>query len=138
MHRVQTLTYFGLPSTIARTRWRLGSQRRLLTLWAWEILLPLIGPLPQISHRCAIVEILLEIPTRGLNLIAQTALFCKCRDHSFLGKSSISESSVVPIRCIDWEYFVPERRFLTLDLSAVALGIDSPIRGLEGGREFPV
>jgi hypothetical protein len=67
MHRVQTFTYFGLPSTTARTRWTLGSQRRLLTLWAWEILLPDIGPLPQISHRCAIVEILLRIPTWGLN-----------------------------------------------------------------------
>jgi len=22
-------------------------------LWAWEMLLPVIGPLPQISHRCA-------------------------------------------------------------------------------------
>jgi len=67
MHRVQTFTYFGLPSTTARTRWILGSQRRLLTLWAWEILLPVIGPLPQISHRCAIVEILLGIPAQGLN-----------------------------------------------------------------------
>jgi len=26
--KAQTLTYFGLPSTIARTRWMLGSQRR--------------------------------------------------------------------------------------------------------------
>ena len=32
MQRVQTLTYFGRPSTIALTRWMLGSQRRLLTL----------------------------------------------------------------------------------------------------------
>jgi hypothetical protein len=36
-------------------------------LWAWEILLPVIGPLPQISHRCAIFEILLEVPITGLN-----------------------------------------------------------------------
>jgi len=67
MQRVQAFTYFGLPSTIARTRWMFGNQRRLVTLWAWEMLLPVIGPLPQISHRCAIVEILLRIPTWGLN-----------------------------------------------------------------------
>jgi hypothetical protein len=67
MHRVHTLTYFGRPSTIARTRWRLGNQRRFVTLWAWEILLPLIGPLPQISHRCAMSELLLETPEHGWN-----------------------------------------------------------------------
>jgi hypothetical protein len=32
MHRVHTLTYFGRPSTMARTRWRFGSQRRFVTL----------------------------------------------------------------------------------------------------------
>ena len=41
---------------MARTRWRFGNQRLLVTLWACEILLPVIGPLPQISHRCAIVN----------------------------------------------------------------------------------
>jgi hypothetical protein len=29
-------------------------QRRLLTLWAWLMVLPLIGFLPQISQTCAI------------------------------------------------------------------------------------
>jgi hypothetical protein len=62
MHRVHALMYFGLPSTMARTRWTLGFHLRLVTLWAWEMLLPVIGPLPQISHRCAIVEFLLEVP----------------------------------------------------------------------------
>lgn len=32
MHRVHTLMYFGRPSTIARTRWRFGNQRRFVTL----------------------------------------------------------------------------------------------------------
>ena len=32
MQRVHTLRYFGFPSTIARTRWMLGSHRRLLHL----------------------------------------------------------------------------------------------------------
>ena len=73
MHRVQARTYFELPSTTARTRCRLGSHRRFVTLCAWEILLPVIGPLPQISHRCAISVILLEVPKRkGTLLIAQT------------------------------------------------------------------
>jgi hypothetical protein len=49
----------------------------LVTLWAWEILLPDIGPLPQISHRCAIVEFLLEVPTWGLNCLTHVTLFCK-------------------------------------------------------------
>ena len=73
MQRVHARMYFGLPSTRARTRCRLGSQRRFVTLCAWEILLPVIGPLPQISHRCAISVILLEGPKRkGTHLIAQT------------------------------------------------------------------
>jgi hypothetical protein len=37
------------------------------------MLLPVIGPLPQISHRCAISVILLEVPKRmGTHFIAQT------------------------------------------------------------------
>jgi len=73
MHRVQARMCFGLPSTTARTRCRLGCHRRLVTLWAWEMLLPVIGPLPQISHRCAMIVILLEVPKRmGTHLIAQT------------------------------------------------------------------
>ena len=40
--------------------------------------------------------------------------------------------------CIDGGYFGRERRRLTLDLSAVALGIDPPISGREDGCEFPL
>jgi hypothetical protein len=45
------------------------------------MLLPVIGPLPQISHRCAISEFLLEVPAWGLNFITQVTVFCKyvCR-----------------------------------------------------------
>ena len=47
----------------------------MVTLCAWEMLLPVIGPLPQISHRCAILVILLEVPKRkGTHFIAQTPL----------------------------------------------------------------
>ena len=45
---------------------------------------------------------------------------------------------MVPKSCIDGEYIALERRRLTLDLSAVAWGIDSPISGLEGGYDFPL
>jgi hypothetical protein len=44
----------------------------------------------------------------------------------------------VPKNCIDGEYFTLERRRLTLDLSAVALGIDAPISRLEEGYDFPL
>ena len=44
----------------------------------------------------------------------------------------------MPKNYIDGEYFTLERRRLTLDLSAFALGIDSPIRGPEEGYEFPL
>lgn len=50
MHRVHTLTRRGAPSTIARTRCRLGYQRRFVLLLAWLTLCPKTGPLPQISH----------------------------------------------------------------------------------------
>jgi hypothetical protein len=74
--------YFGWPSTTARTRCRLGSQRRLVTLCAWEMLLPVIGPLPQISHRCAISMVLLEVPKRmGTHFIAQTSVDGKVVDY---------------------------------------------------------
>ena len=59
MHRVHAFRNFGLPSTTARTLWMLGSHRRLVRLWACETLLPVIGPLPHISHRCAIIFVLL-------------------------------------------------------------------------------
>jgi hypothetical protein len=85
MQRVHTLMYFGVPSTIARTRWMFGSHLRLLTLWAWEMLLPVIGPLPQISHRCAIFLLLLEVPSWGLNFITQVALFFKYERRSRIG-----------------------------------------------------
>src|SRR5689334_23624218 len=42
----------ALP-TLARTGRKLTFQRRLVTLWAWLMLFPNCGPLPQISHTCA-------------------------------------------------------------------------------------
>jgi hypothetical protein len=54
MQDVQTRTRLRTPSTKARTRCRLGFQRRRRVLFAWLITLPYCGPLPQISHFMAI------------------------------------------------------------------------------------
>jgi len=48
--RVQTRSRRVVPFTTARTRWRLGYQRRFVLLFAWLMLCPVMGPLPQISH----------------------------------------------------------------------------------------
>src|SRR3989449_6785056 len=52
--RVQTRSRRVVPFTTARTRWRLGYQRRFVLLFAWLMLCPVMGPLPQISHTRAI------------------------------------------------------------------------------------
>ncbi len=49
-HWVQTRMRRMVPSTTARTRCKFGFQRRLVTLWACEMLLPNWGPFPQISQ----------------------------------------------------------------------------------------
>lgn len=54
MHDVHTDSRLGAPLTIARTRWMLGFQRRLLRLWEWLTLMPNEGCLPQTSHTDAI------------------------------------------------------------------------------------
>jgi hypothetical protein len=52
--RVQTLTRFTSPSTIARTDWMLGFHAALVWRLEWLTLLPLITPLPQTSQIFAI------------------------------------------------------------------------------------
>src|SRR2546428_11160509 len=52
--RVQTRSRRVVPFTTARTRCRLGYQRRLGLLFAWLMLCPVMGPLPQMSHTRAI------------------------------------------------------------------------------------
>lgn len=54
IHRVHTCILRGVLPSSTRTRWRLGFHRRFVRLCAWLIRWPYIGPLPQISHRCAI------------------------------------------------------------------------------------
>jgi hypothetical protein len=54
MQLVQTRIRFGAPFTSALTACKLTFQRRRVTLWACEMLLPNCGPFPQTSHTCAI------------------------------------------------------------------------------------
>src|SRR3974377_1060462 len=54
MQLVQTRIRFGAPFTSALTACRFTFQRRRVTLWACEMLLPNCGPFPQTSHTCAI------------------------------------------------------------------------------------
>jgi hypothetical protein len=64
MHRVHTLVFLVLPPPLAMcTVFKLGSQRRLVLLWAWDTLLPVTGPLPQISHTFAMFFSLYSIPS---------------------------------------------------------------------------
>src|SRR5713101_4182422 len=51
---VHTRRRLVAPFTLARTGRRLTFQRRLLTLWAWLMVFPNCGPLPQISQTRAI------------------------------------------------------------------------------------
>ncbi len=46
-HRVHTYTRRGVPPSSIRTRWRLGSNRRLVATIEWERLLPNDGPFAQ-------------------------------------------------------------------------------------------
>ena len=58
MHRVHTRVRLGAPSTITRTVWRFGIQRRFRRLFAWLTWLPVEGPLPQTVQTRAITIIL--------------------------------------------------------------------------------
>jgi len=50
MHCVHATIRRADPPLRTRTFFRFGSQRRRVRLWAWLILLPVMGPFPQISH----------------------------------------------------------------------------------------
>src|SRR3954470_21349151 len=55
MQPVQTLSRLGVPFTVARTRWMLGSKRRLVILRDHGRLLPKPGFLAQMSQTAATV-----------------------------------------------------------------------------------
>ena len=51
IHLVHTLVFLVFPPALAIcTVFRLGNHRLFVLLWAWETLLPVTGPFPQISH----------------------------------------------------------------------------------------
>jgi hypothetical protein len=54
MHEVQTRIRLPAPFTKARIDCKFKFQRRFVTLWAWLIRLPNLGPRPQTSQTCAI------------------------------------------------------------------------------------
>lgn len=63
MHLVHTLVFLVFPPALAIcTVFKLGSQRRLVLLCAWETLLPVTGPLPQISHTFAMFFSFYPVP----------------------------------------------------------------------------
>ena len=65
MQRVQTFILLVLPPEVAiLTIFKLGSQRLLVLLCAWDTLFPVTGPFPQISHTLAIVVSLYRVPCR--------------------------------------------------------------------------
>src|SRR5262245_60623824 len=53
--RVHTRSLLTAPPTMPRSETRLGIHRRFVMLWAWLTLWPTEGPLPQISHRWAML-----------------------------------------------------------------------------------
>jgi hypothetical protein len=64
MHEVQTRIFLLPFAVFAFTGRKLTFQRRFVTLCACEILLPDFGPLPQISHTCAmtVLQTFLSVP----------------------------------------------------------------------------
>jgi len=52
-HDVQTFRRFGVPLTVARTRWMFGLNRRRVRRCEWDTLLPKPGPLAQMSQTAA-------------------------------------------------------------------------------------
>lgn len=60
-----TFRRFGVPLTIARTRWMLGFHRRLLRIWECEMEWPNEGPLPQTSQLLATLVLLVRIVGRA-------------------------------------------------------------------------
>ena len=56
MQLVHTWSRFGVPFTMARTRWMLGFQRRLVRRWEWLIDMPNDGCFPQTSHTAAMTR----------------------------------------------------------------------------------
>jgi len=71
IQRVHTLARWTLPLSLTiRTFLRFGSHRLLFLLWAWDTLLPVTGPLPQISHFFAIAQSPFISPAISISMVA--------------------------------------------------------------------
>src|SRR5688572_4367872 len=58
MQPVQTCRRFGVPSTMARTRWMFGFHRRFVRRCEWLTFMPKLGCFPQISQTAAMTRYL--------------------------------------------------------------------------------
>jgi hypothetical protein len=82
MQLVQTFIFLTWPLCSVRTRCRFGLNLRLVTLWAWLILLPTIGFFPHISHILDIsiapytVDAIRLLRVAGGNLIDSPLFYC--------------------------------------------------------------
>src|SRR5436309_13137684 len=92
MQDVHTRRRRPAPFTIARTDCKFKFQRRFVTLWAWLMRLPNLGPRPQTSQICAMTEKLLS----DSNPKYTTA---------FVGGSPAD----VPVRCLQIQLLRPPR-----------------------------
>ncbi len=91
MQRVQTLLRLVLPLAVTiRTLLRLGSHRLLVLLCAWETLLPVNGPLPQISHTLA-------ISNSPYIACISTVIIPTWQTNKLCKEKFISESRTIPI-----------------------------------------
>jgi hypothetical protein len=87
MQEVQTRICLVAAPTLAWTGRRLTFQRRLLTLWAWLIVFPNCGPLPQTSQ------------TRAITLDFLPGLLPK---HDFTGISGIPPTATCSSGATEW------------------------------------
>src|SRR5277367_4519571 len=93
MHAVQTRTLFVAVPTAARTRFRLGFQRRRRVLFAWLTTLPYWGPLPHNSHFIAISC------SCFVKIACVEALYCSRRGHGHKAGSP-KRNSLGPLRAL--------------------------------------
>ena len=87
MHDVQTLSFFGVLPTTARTVWMFGFHRRGVRRCECEMLLPKPGPLPQTSQLAA-TGVLLKSTLQNLGVDLLTWRRARASDAEVHGNRS--------------------------------------------------
>src|SRR5438046_2828726 len=77
--------------TLARTGRRFTFQRRLVTLWAWLMLFPACGFLPQIAQICAIDFPTLRSNSEGLTAKGNFGAWC-VKDRFYRSRGGLDNS----------------------------------------------